>query len=66
MHLADELNTSFSQYPHLRDTLAISSLTASKLAQIKGGAPFIMVALTYLKRLGWATTNYNHEFEKNS
>ena len=66
MRLADKLDASFSQFPHLRGALAISLLTATTLAQIKGGSPFIMVALTYLERLGWATTNQSHKFKKNS
>jgi hypothetical protein len=65
VRLADELNAPFSKYPYQWDALAISSLTAATLAQIKGGPPFIMVTLTYFERLGYATTNHNHEFEKN-
>ncbi len=66
VHLADQLNVPFSQYPYQLDALAVSLLTAATLALIKGGQPFIMVTLTYLKRLDRATSNYNHEFAKNS
>jgi hypothetical protein len=65
VRLADKLNAPFSQYPYRWDALAVSSLTVAMLVQIKGGAPFIMVTLTYLKRLGWATTNHSHKFVKN-
>jgi hypothetical protein len=66
VRLADKLDAPFSQYPYQWDTLAVSLLTAATLAQIEGGLPFIMVNLTYLERLGRATTYHNHEFEKNS
>jgi hypothetical protein len=68
LHLADELNAPFSKYPYQWDALAVSfsSLMVATLAQIEGGPPFFLVTLTYLKRLGWATTNHNHKFEKNS
>jgi hypothetical protein len=66
VHLADELDALFSKYPYQWDALAVPSLTAATLVQIEGGgAPFIMVTLTYIKRLGWATTNHNHKFKKN-
>jgi hypothetical protein len=66
VHLADELDAPFSKYPNRWVALAVSSLTAATLVQIEGGPPFIMVTLTYLERLGRATTNHNHEFKKNS
>jgi hypothetical protein len=66
VHLADKLDAPFSKYQYQWDALAISLLTAATLARIEGGAPFIMVTLTYLKRLGRATTNHNHKFKKNS
>ncbi len=37
VHLADELDTPFSQYPYQWDALAVSSLTMATLAQIRGG-----------------------------
>jgi hypothetical protein len=55
--------TSFS--PPRMD-LAVKLLTVATLAQIKGGPPSFLVTLTHLERLGWATTNHNHEFKKNS
>ena len=51
MCLADKLDTSFSKYPYRWDALAISLLTMTKLAQIEGGAPYIVVALLILKGL---------------
>ena len=51
MHLADELDTSFSKYLHLKDALAVSSLTMAMLARIEGGPPCIMVALLISKGL---------------
>ncbi len=66
VRLADELNAPFSKYPYQWNALAVSLLTAAMLARIKGGPPFFLVILTYLKRLGQATTNHIHEFEKNS
>jgi hypothetical protein len=65
VYLADKLDAPFSKYPYQWNALAISLLTAAMLAQIEGGAPFFLVTLTYLKRLGQATTNHNHEFKKN-
>ena len=43
MRLDDELDTSLSKYPHLRDTLAVLLLIMAKLAQIEGGASCINV-----------------------
>ncbi len=49
VHLADKLDTSFSQYPYRWDALAFSLLTTAMLVQIEGGAPSIMVALVISK-----------------
>ena len=64
--LADELDTPFSQYPYRWDALAVSLLMTATLARIKEGPPCIMVALTYLERLVWVTTNHTHEPERHS
>ena len=40
----DGLYTMFSKYPHLRDALATSSITAATLAKIKRGTPFKKLA----------------------
>ncbi len=40
-------------------------VNGSYIGANQGGAPFFLVTLTYLKKLGWATTNHNHKFEKN-
>ncbi len=48
MRLDDELDTSLSKYPHLRDTLAVLLLIMAKLAQIEGGPHASMLEL-YLK-----------------
>jgi hypothetical protein len=66
VRLADELDAPSSKYPYQWDALAVSSLTAATLAQIKGGTPFFVVTPAYLIKLGWATTTHNLEFEKNS
>ena len=66
MRLADKLDTPFSKYPYQWDALAVSLLTMAMLARIEGGPPCIMVALTYLERLGRATTNHIHESERHS
>jgi hypothetical protein len=66
VHLADDLDTPFSQYPYRWDALAVSLLTTARLAQIEGGLLCIMVAFTYLKRLGWATINHIHESKRHS
>jgi hypothetical protein len=37
LHLADELNVTFSKNPNLWDALAFSSIIMATLAKIKGG-----------------------------
>ncbi len=66
VRLADKFDAPFSKYPYQWDAIAVSLLTEATFARFEGGPPFIMVPLTYLERLGWATTNHNHDFKKNS